>query len=117
MLQPCDVGFVSRRRGERAPDVGCCTHREEGGGLLMFECCTQHARSIARNGSQYARNMAPEHFFYVIPVYLICEDSFLCCEHIFGCCEASDGTFPLDVRALVQPIEILVKISSDSLSK
>jgi hypothetical protein len=49
--------FVTRRRG-RAPDVGCCTQhgsqhgrnisQHGGGGLLMFEYCTQHAHNIAR---------------------------------------------------------------------
>jgi hypothetical protein len=42
--------FVLRREGGKAPEVGCCTQhgsqysrnvRGEGGGLLMFECCTQ----------------------------------------------------------------------------
>jgi hypothetical protein len=42
----------------------CCTHvmlsvvsRGEGGGPLMFGCCTRH-------GSQHARNMALNIFFY-----------------------------------------------------
>jgi hypothetical protein len=51
---------------ERKLLMWCCTHhwsqhgrnmREEGGGLLMFDCCTQPSRNIARNGSQHARNI------------------------------------------------------------
>jgi hypothetical protein len=30
---------------------------EEGGGPLMFGCCTQHAHNMARNGSQHAHNI------------------------------------------------------------
>jgi hypothetical protein len=33
------------------------TWEEEGGGPLIFECCTQPARNIARDGSQHARNI------------------------------------------------------------
>jgi hypothetical protein len=52
------LGFVSRRGGELLMlDVARNTGRnmvakweEEGGGLLMFGCCTQH-------GSQHARNI------------------------------------------------------------
>jgi hypothetical protein len=29
------------------------TWGEEGGDPLMFECCTQHARNMARNGSKH----------------------------------------------------------------
>jgi hypothetical protein len=40
-------------------DVECS--RGEGGGTLMFGCCTPH-------GVQHARNMAPEYFFNVVNV-------------------------------------------------
>jgi hypothetical protein len=33
------------------------TWEEEGGGPLIFLCCAQSARNIARNGSQHARNI------------------------------------------------------------
>jgi hypothetical protein len=33
------------------------TWEEEGGGLLIFWCCAQSARNIARNGSQHAHNI------------------------------------------------------------
>jgi hypothetical protein len=61
MLQTCDVG-ICVEDGSRAPDVGCCTQHgsqhgslgccvrgEEGRDPLMFGCCTQHVRNMARN--------------------------------------------------------------------
>jgi hypothetical protein len=75
--------------GRRPIDVWMLTqHGEEGGGPLMFGCCTQHDRNMAHN-------MTPKHFFDVVKVNSeCCEDSFLCCEHSFGCCEASYGNVP-----------------------
>jgi hypothetical protein len=42
MLQTCDVEFLSRRRGERVPDVGCCTQHG-----------SQHGRNIVATWSQH----------------------------------------------------------------
>jgi hypothetical protein len=64
------LGVVSRRRGEDAPDVGCCTQhgsqhdrnivatwerREEK--LMMLDVASNHVRNIFATRSQHARNI------------------------------------------------------------
>jgi hypothetical protein len=71
MLQTCDVGIRVEEESSscwmlHATRVATwsqysrnmvATLGEEGGGSLIFGCCTQHARNMARNGAQHACNI------------------------------------------------------------